>query len=395
VSAAGRYVFPLVIALVAVGPLSTDLYLPSLPAITKALNADVALAQLTLSAYMCAFAAVQLVYGPLSDRFGRRPIAIVGIAIYAIASLACALAPTIEALIWARAAQAAGACAGVVLGRAIVRDVYGRDGAARALAVVGSVMAFAPAIGPVLGGFVEVAFGWRWNFALLLAFAVVLFVGLVLGLDETNARKDPTATDPVRMLRNFGVLIGDRGYVGYALAVSFSYGGLFAFISGSSFVLIDVLGLSPPEYAGYFALCVLGYFTGTRITVWLNKSWGNDRMLWLGTSLNVAGGAIMLLVSVADLATPGLVGATLLSLPMMVYLIGMGIVLPNGQGAALGPYPTMAGAAAALMGFTQMSLAALVGIAFGQIHAGGTIALPILILGCGVAALTSFALAKR
>jgi MFS transporter, DHA1 family, multidrug resistance protein len=392
----GRFVFPLVIALVAIGPLSTDLYLPSLPSIGRDLAADVALTQLTLSAYMCAFALVQLVYGPLSDRFGRRPLAIGGIALYVAATLACALASTIEALIWARVAQAAGACAGVVLGRAIVRDVYGREGAARALAAVGSVMAFAPAIGPILGGLIETGFGWRWNFALLLLIAAGLLLALILALDETNAHKDPTATDPGRMLRNFGVLLGDRRYLGYALAVSFSYAGLFAFISGSSFVLIDVLGLAPTQFSWLFAVCVMGYFTGTRITVWLNKDWGHDRMLWLGAALNVGGGAAMLAASLAGFAQPGVAGAAFLVVPMAVYMVGMGIVLPNGQGAALGPYPAMAGSASALMGFGQMALAALVGIAFGQLHAGGTSALPFLVLLCGLGTLASFAsLARR
>lgn len=391
-----RIVFALVIGLVAVGPLSTDLYLPSLPAIGRALNADVAQVQLTLSAYMCAFALAQLAYGPLSDRFGRRPVAIAGIVIYALASLACALAPTIEALIWARAGQAAGACAGVVLGRAIVRDVYGRDGAARALAVVGSIMAFAPAIGPVFGGFVEIAFGWRWNFVLLLGFAAALLAAMIFGLDETNAHKDPAATDPSRMLRNFALLLTSRVYLGYALVVSLCYGGFFAFISGSPFVLIDVLGLSPPEYAGFFLLCVVGFVVGAQTTVRLNKSWGSDRLLRLGSGLNVAGGAAMLIVAASGLATPGLLGATLLTAPMMVYMAGMGIVLPNGQGAALGPYPTMAGAASALMGFIQMATAALTGIVFGALHAGGTTALPAIVLACGIAAFASFALlAKR
>lgn len=391
-----RIVFALVIGLVAVGPLSTDLYLPSLPAIGRALNADVAQVQLTLSAYMCAFALAQLAYGPLSDRFGRRPVAIAGIVIYALASLACALAPTIETLIWARAGQAAGACAGVVLGRAIVRDVYGRDGAARALAVVGSIMAFAPAIGPVFGGFVEIAFGWRWNFVLLLGFAAALLAAMIFGLDETNAHKDPAATDPSRMLRNFALLLTSRVYLGYALVVSLCYGGFFAFISGSPFVLIDVLGLSPPEYAGFFLLCVVGFVVGAQTTVRLNKSWGSDRLLRLGSGLNVAGGAAMLIVAASGLATPGLLGATLLTAPMMVYMAGMGIVLPNGQGAALGPYPTMAGAASALMGFIQMATAALTGIVFGALHAGGTTALPAIVLACGIAAFASFALlAKR
>lgn len=391
----GRFVFALVVGLVAVGPLSTDLYLPSLPSIARALDASVAQAQLTLSAYMTAFAFVQLAYGPLSDRFGRKPVAIGGMAVYAAASLACAFAPSIEALIWARAAQAAGACAGVVLGRAIVRDVYGPDGTARALAAVGSVMAFAPAVGPILGGFVETWAGWRWNFALLVLFALVLLACLVLALDETNAHKNPRATEVAPMLRNYRTLVADRIYLGYALAVAFSYGGLFAFISGSSFVLIDVLGLTPPVYAGFFALCVLGYFTGTRLTVAFTKRLGVDRMIRLGAGINIAGGGAMLAAALAGFAQPGLAGAFWLVVPMAVYMVGMGIVMPNGQGGALTNYAKMAGAASALMGFGHFAIAALVGVAFGQLHAGGVLALPALVFGCGIATYASFALLVR
>jgi MFS transporter, DHA1 family, multidrug resistance protein len=390
----GRFVFPLVVALVAIGPLSTDLYLPSLPSIARVLDAGVAQAQLTLSAYMTAFALVQLAYGPLSDRFGRKPVALGGIAIYAAATLACALAPSIEALIWARAAQAAGACAGVVLGRAIVRDVYGPDGTARALAAVGSVMAFAPAIGPILGGLIETHAGWRWNFALLLGVACVLLACLT-ALDETNAHKNPRATDIAPMLRNYRTLLGDRIYLGYGLAVSFSYAGLFAFISGSSFVLIDVLGLAPAIFAWFFALCVAGYFTGTRITVAFTKRLGVDRMIVLGAALNILGGGAMLAAALAGFAQPGLAGAFWLVVPMALYMVGMGIVMPNGQGGALANYAKMAGAASALMGFGHFALAALVGIAFGQLHDGGVIALPALVFACGLATYASFALLVR
>lgn len=390
----GRFVFPLVVALVAIGPLSTDLYLPSLPSIARGLEASVAQAQLTLSAYMTAFAFVQLAYGPLSDRFGRKPVAIGGIAIYAAATLACALAPTIEALIAARAAQAAGACAGVVLGRAIVRDVYGPEGTARALAAVGSVMAFAPAIGPILGGLIETWFGWRWNFALLLVFALILLACLA-ALRETNAHKNPRATEIAPMLRNYATLLRDRAYLGYALSVSFSYAGLFAFISGSSFVLIDVLGLTPSVYAWFFAFCVVGYFTGTRITVAFNKRLGADRMIVLGAAINIAGGGAMLAAALGGLAEPGLAGAFALVLPMSVYMIGMGIVMPNGQGGALANYPRMAGAASALMGFGHFAIAALVGIAFGRLHAGGVVALPALVFACALATYASYALLVR
>jgi len=392
---AGRTTLALVIALVAIGPLSTDLYLPSLPAIGRDLGADVAGTQLTLSVYMAAFALAQLVYGPLSDRFGRRPVVIGGIAIYAVATVACALAATIDLLVVARAAQAAGACAGVVLGRAIVRDVYGREGAARMLALVGSVMAFAPAAGPVLGGLIEVRFGWRWNFVLLVVFAVLLLAALVLRLVESNARKDPMALDPARMLRNYATLLVDRRYLGYAGCVAFGYSGLFAFISGSSFVLIDDLGLAPDVYSWFFVACVVGYFTGAQLAAHLTLRLGIDRMLALGAAINVAGGALMLAAALGGFAVPGIAGASFLVGPMALYMVGMGIGLPNGQGGALGPYPHMAGSASALMGFLQMALAAAVGIAFGRLHDGTPVVLALLVLGCALAVAASLVFLVR
>ncbi len=390
-----RLLFALIIALVAVGPLSTDLYLPSLPAIGRELAADVARTQLTLSIYMVAFAVAQLLYGPLSDRFGRRPIVIGGIAIYAIACVACALAATIDQLVAARALQAAGACAGVVLGRAIVRDVYGREGAARMLALVGSVMAFAPAIGPVLGGIVEIHFGWRWNFALLVVFASALLALLATRLVETNRLRDAAALDPVRMLRNYATLARDRRYVGYALCVTFGYGGLFAFISGSSFVLIGDLGLAPDVYSWFFVMCVVGYFIGAQIATHFTLRLGIDRMLMLGAAINLVGGSLMLFVALSGLAEASVKGATLLVLPMALYMTGMGINMPNAQGGAMGPYPHMAGSASALMGFTQMACAALVGIAFGRLHDGTPVVLAALVLSCALALVASLVFLVR
>ncbi|MBI1244869.1 MAG: Bcr/CflA family efflux MFS transporter [Alphaproteobacteria bacterium] len=391
----GRMLFALVIALVAIGPLSTDLYLPSLPAIGRALAADVAGTQLTLSAFMVAFAFAQLAYGPLSDCYGRRPVVIAGIAIYALASLACAFAPSIDWLIAGRAAQAAGACAGVVLGRAIVRDVYGREGAARMLALVGSVMAFAPALGPVLGGIVEVNFGWRWNFALLVAFAIVLVALLARKLVETNHRRDPRALDPVAMLRNYATLLRDRRYMGYALCVAAGYAGLFSFISGSSFVLIDDLGLTPDVYSWFFVMCVVGYFTGAQLAARLTMRLGIDRMLVIGAAIKTAGGAAMLGMALSGLVTASVAGAVILVVPMAVYMIGFGISMPNGQGGALAPFPHMAGAASALMGFQQMAWAAGVGIAFGHLHDGTPRVLAGLVLASALAHVASLAFLVR
>jgi DHA1 family bicyclomycin/chloramphenicol resistance-like MFS transporter len=383
----------ILIGAVALGPISTDLYLPSVPYIGRDLSADVAATQLTLSVFLAAFALAQIPAGPLSDRFGRRPIILVGLAIYAIASIACAVAPSIELLIAARAVQAAGACAGVVIGRAIVRDIYGADRAARMLALIGSAMALAPMIGPILGGAVQVLFGWRWNFGILASFGVATLALAWFGLAESNQRRDPTALAPARMAANFGILLRHRAFLGFALSVAFSYAGLFAFISGSSFVLIDDLGV-PAEHFGYFfAMVVIGYVVGTQITARLTMKLGIRRMVWLGGFICVAAGAAMVVLGLSAIRS---LGAFAVVGPMVCYMIGTGIVMPNAQAGALGPFAHMAGAASALMGFLQMTIAALTGIAFGQLHDGTPLPMSALVAVCGLCCLASFAgLARR
>ena len=355
----------LLTALVAFGPLSTDLYLPSLPALVTAFGTDIVTVQLTLSVFLVGFALAQLVYGPLSDRYGRRPALIGGVSIYLAASLACTIAASIDQLIVARAFQAVGACCGPVVARAVVRDVYGRDRAATVLAYLSMAMALAPAVGPVLGGLLTELFGWRANFVALSAIAVTVLAATLLLLGETNAHRDPDALRPARLLGNYILLFRDRSYVGYVLTVAGSYSGIFAFISGSSFVLIGRLQLSPFAYGLCFGGVVVGYMTGTFLAGRLSHRLGIDRMVRLGTLVSLAGGLLGAGLAAADVVSvAGIVG------PMFLFIMGTGLALPNAMAGAVGPYPTMAGLASALLGFVQMLVAATVGVAVGHLHDG-------------------------
>lgn len=361
----------LLTAMVALGPISTDLYLPSLPAIGEALAAGNGEVQLTLSVFLAGFAFSQLVYGPLSDRFGRRPVILAGIVLYLLASLACAVAQSIEMLIVARFVQAVGACVGPVIGRAAVRDIYGRERAARMLAYMGMVMALAPAFGPILGGFLEVWFGWRANFAVLALFALVILAASAAILPETNRWKSRDATRPGHLVGNYRGLLRHRSYIGYVLVVACTYAGIFSFISGSSFVLIGLLGLRPDVYGFCFAAIVVGYMIGAFLSGRFGAAMGLERMVQLGTAVQVLGG----LGGVAFYAAGSVSVATVVG-PVAVFMIGTGLALPNAQAGAIGPFPRMAGAASALMGFFQMGFAALVGIAVG--HGSGSSALAMM-----------------
>jgi len=351
--------------LVAFGPLSTDMYLPALPAIGADLDATVAETQLTLSAFLIGFALAQLVYGPLSDRFGRRPVILGGVAIYLVASAACALADTIEALIAARFAQALGACAGPVLGRAVVRDLFGREGAAKALAYIGTAMGLIPAVAPILGGLVTEWLGWRANFAILVGIGVLLVLGVTALLHETNRHRDPGALDPAQLGRNYLSLLRSREYAGYVLAVASSYAALFCFLSGSPFVLIEYFGVAPTVFGYYFAAVVVGYMAGTVLTARLTGRLGVERMLRSGAVLGVFGAGTMEALSLAGVDHVWAVVG-----PMVVVMASVGIVLPSGMAGAVGPFPRMAGVASAGLGFVQMMGGALAGAAVGAFHDG-------------------------
>jgi DHA1 family bicyclomycin/chloramphenicol resistance-like MFS transporter len=374
----------LLTTLVAFGPISTDLYLPSLPSLRAVFDTDVARVQLTLSVFLAAFAVGQLIYGPLSDRFGRRPVLLGGVTVYFLAGLACASAPSIEALIAGRFVQAVGACSGVVLARAVVRDVYGRERAAKVFAYMGAAMALAPLVGPVIGGYLQIWFGWRASFLCLAAFGAASLAAVWLMLAETNPRPDPQALSPRRMVGNFRRMLGDRAYVGYVLSAAFSYSGLFAFISGSAFVLMDLLGLSPDRYGLCFATVVAGYICGSTGAGRLTLGLGTDRLIAVGVAVNAIGGGLMAALAWSGAVAPGLPGVAAIVGPMFVYMIGMGITLPNAMAGAIGPFPEMAGAASALLGFIQMGAASLLGVAVGHLHDGTALpmATAIALMGC-------------
>ncbi|HKY93728.1 MAG TPA: multidrug effflux MFS transporter [Kiloniellales bacterium] len=375
---------------VGLGPLATDLYLPSLPSIGIAFGRSVADIQLTLSVYIAGFAVSQLFSGPLSDRFGRRPVMLAGFAVFLAASVLAAFAPSLEVLLAARFLQALGACAGPVIGRAVVRDIYGPARAAKVFSYMATAWALAPAIGPIIGGLLETLFGWRANFWALAAVSLFLLVVMGLRQPETNHHPDPTATRPRRILGNFATLVGHRSYIGHALMASFAYAGIFAFISGSSFLLIDVVGLSPAAYGFAFAAVVLGYMVGTFTSGRIGHRLGSERLLALGVLAACVAGALG--IGLALGVTPSV--ASIL-IPMTLYLVGCGLLLPNAMAGALRYYPRMAGAASSLLGCLQMAIAALVGIAVGHLHDGTAVPMTGAIAAAALAMLLSWLLLAR
>jgi DHA1 family bicyclomycin/chloramphenicol resistance-like MFS transporter len=359
----------LLTALVALGPISTDLYLPSLPGMTAGLDAEVAEIQLTLSLFLAGLAAGQLLWGPYADRFGRRPVLIAGLSLYCLASIVCAFAPSIGVLIAARFVQAFGAAVGPTLCRAIVRDVHGRAGTGRIMSYLSAAVAVAPAVAPIFGGFVEVWLGWRANLATLALYGAAALLATALLLPETNPAPDPGATHILRIIGNFGGFLRNRLYLGYLLGVAFAYAGIFCFISGSSFVLVDLVGLPPNLYGFCFGAIVIGYILGSTSGGRLSRRLAPDRLVMIGSCFMLAGaGTILLLALLLPPSVATIVG------PTSIFMIGTGLTMPNSYAGALIPFPRAAGAASSLVGFVQMTFAALVGLGIG--HAYDATALP-------------------
>ena len=368
----------LLAALTAIGPLSTDMYLPSLPDIARALAASTAQVQLTISAYLIGFAVGQIIYGPISDRQGRKPVLLAALGLYSAATLICALSPSIDMLIAARALQALGGSGCIMVARAIVRDLYSGARAGRELSVMGSVMALAPVVAPVIGGALQTAFGWPSIFVALVVVGVGGATTIWLVLPETLKQRASEPVSPAAMLRSYGIVARNPAFLAYMALATGSYAGLFAWISGASFVLQNLYGLSPLDFGVAFALSAVGYLTGTNLAARLVTRLGLDRTIGFGCCALAAGGLGM----VASVAL-GFTSAVALVLPVAVYLAGMGIVLPQSIAGAMTPFPERAGAASALFGFVQQSVAAMCGAIVGSLlgHNAWPVAGAVAIMG--------------
>jgi DHA1 family bicyclomycin/chloramphenicol resistance-like MFS transporter len=369
----------LLAALSAIGPLTTDMYLPSLPDIARQLKASTAQAQFTISAYLIGFAVGQIFYGPVSDRHGRKPILIAALALYCIASLACSLSTSIEMLIVARAFQALGGCGGIVLARAIVRDIYSGAQAGRELSLIASVMALAPVLAPIAGGFLQTYLGWKAVFFTLVA-AGFAGVGIVwVALPETLKLRAAEPLSITSILRSYRLVARNPAYLAYLGITAASYAGLFVWISAAAFVLQDLYRLSPFDFGIAFTLGSVGYMTGSALAARVVVAFGLDGMLGIGAGTCAAGGVGMVLAVACGFAS-----SLALVFPMAIYLAGLGMVLPQGIAGALTPFPERAGAASSLFGFVQQSVAALCGAVVGWLlgESAWPLAIGVAAMGC-------------
>jgi len=341
----------------ALGPLAMQIILPVLPVMQDAFMVSAGTVQYVLSLALFTIAFATLVYGPASDRYGRRPVLLVGLVIFLLGSVVSALAPSIELLIAGRVTQAVGGAAGMVVSRAIIRDLYDRDTAARLMAYMITALVVAPMVAPLIGGLLNDAFGWR---AIFIFSGVVGIVVLALALPRVPESLQPgTSAQTFRgMLSGFGVLLRVPAFLGYAGQAGFGMGMFMAFLGAAPFVTINVLERPPTEFGLFFVLISAGFMAGTFMTARLGQRIGLDRMMRVGSGLAVVFGVVMLAFVLAGVWSPWTI-----FLPGMGMAFANGLSMPNAQAGAVSISPRFAGTASGLLAFLQM----LMGAGFAQL----------------------------
>ena len=345
------WLLALLAALVALGPLSVDVYLPAMPTMMVALDTDIRHMHLTLSSYLTGFALFHLACGPLADRFGRKPILIGGTVLFVAACVGCSLAETVDELVFFRFIQGIGACVGPTLARAVARDIFGPTRAARALSLIAMMMALAPAIAPAMGGVMMLWLPWPSIFVFLAVYGIAMILLIHVFLGESLPQRQ--SLHPLSILVNYGTLLRSPMFLIATFASGFLYAGFLAYLASSSFVYIDMLGV-PVEYFGLtFITSVLGYMAGSGLSARLTKNYTSEQIVLAGAALAaMAAGTVW----IGAQRLPDSIAVMMI--PMMFYCMGIGLMLPNAMAIALSPFPYIAGTASALLGFVQMSLSA-------------------------------------
>jgi DHA1 family bicyclomycin/chloramphenicol resistance-like MFS transporter len=365
----------LLIAMAGMSSLSLNILVPAMPGLATKLAADPARVQLTVSLYLMGLAAAQLVFGPLSDRFGRRPVVLAGLALATVASTAAIFAASIATLVIARVAQSLGASTGQTIGRAIIRDLYDRQHAASMIGLVTSVVVLMPMVAPLIGGILDTLFGWEAIFAFTAAVSFAVCAWAMLDLPETrNLSLGPNSERHFRA--DLAALAASPRFFGYALCAGLGSAPFFSFLGAAPHVVVSMLGRTSAEYGLWFFVPSIGFMAGNFAVSRLTARFGIDALIWWGIALTIAG--CLLNVSVY-VALPGWEMATIF-LPQIVIGFGNGLLLPTSIAGAVSIRPQVAGTASGVTGFVQMGIAAVAAQLGGHVIAHAADALPMLLL---------------
>jgi len=366
------------------GPLSLDLYLPALPQLADDLATSASAAQLSITACLVGLALGQLVAGPLSDRLGRRRPLMVGLLAYLFASIACALAPSVEVLVALRFIQGLAGAAGIVISRAIARDLY----SGRALMIFFSrlllIAGLAPVIAPILGGQLSRIMDWRGIFLVLAGFGAVLLLAGWFGIRETLPPQRRVVGGFGRTLHDYNTLVHDRFFVGCALSSGLAGASMFAYIAGSTFVLQRIYGMSPQGFSLIFGCISLGLVAAAQGGARLALVWPLTRVLALGLTINLTGATALLITVISGLPLAALIGS------LVVMVCAVGVIFPTANALAMADYPDLAGTASSLQGLSQFVFGAIAAPLVGIAGEHTAVPLGIVTTSVSVCAMASF-----
>ena len=371
--------------LFALAPLSTDMYIPALPTLAQKLDTTVPAVQLTLSVYLLGFAMAQLFYGPVADRYGRKPAILTGIGLLIVGSVICLSAGSIEVLVIGRFIQALGAACGQVLGRAVIRDIVPAADSARVLAYTTVIMGATSLITPSTGGFVTVFLGWPYIFAIVAVYGVIYLLIVGFGFRESAPTLNPKATRVGPMLANFGILLRHRTFLRNTVSVSFMFGVLFTFLSGSSFVFIGVYEVPTTRFGLIFTAMAGSFTIASGVVARLGSRLPHER-IYIGAACV----ATLSALTAFALAAIGWTNVFALVGAMSLLAFSMGFMVPLAFANAMAPYPEMAGTASALIGFVQSVFSAAMGALVGLLFNGTGLPMFALIALLTIGALVSF-----
>lgn len=377
----------LLMAMTSIGPTSLNILLPALPELSRKLSSDIPTLQLTVSLFLLGLAGAQLVMGPLSDRFGRRPVLLGGFALTIGASLLAIVMRNAEGLVVARILQAVGASAGVVVSRAIIRDLFGRNRAASIIGLVATVMVVVPTFGPLIGGLLDTAFGWEAIFLFTAITSLLVLAWAAITLPETRGLNAP-AGGQEGFLRDLKHLTGSASFAGYVLIATFGSATFFAFLGGSPHLVVTLMGRSSAEYGVWFAISAFGYMAGNFFASRLATRLGVERLILRGIVIEIVGVAL----ATGFAAVPQW-GPAVVFLPQLIISLGNGVMLPGAISGAVSVRPQAAGTAAGITGCVQMTIGAATTQYAGTLLVGASSGMPlaILMVALVVATAVSFA----
>lgn len=377
-----RSLFILILLFTSLAQITTDVYTPSMPALTRAFSTTDTVIQFTMSLYMLGFSASHLYYGPLSDRIGRRSPILFGIALCVLGSLVCAIAPSVELVLVGRFIQGCGVGACSAVGRPIMRDLLSGNHLARLGSHLGMINVFMIAAAPMAGGYIQHWAGWRMNFTVIFLYSSLIWILLYKLLPETNQDLQANATEWSVVLKNYQTVIKNKIFLGYTLCSSFAYAGIISYVTISPFLLQNVIGLTPVQFGWLALLSAASFFISTFLNSRYVIAKGISTMVILGNTMMSIGGASMLALSLC-----GFLNTVVVVLPISLFCMGAGFTFSNSFAGAFHPFPKMSGSAGALYGCIQILGGALISGVISLLPQHNQTPLAIVLTGLGLLSL--------